>query len=65
MGSKKQIAYFYNAKVKDDETEVDMDGDLVVPEKGQILVRPDGKRWKVETMMTRHDGGNALQAWSI
>jgi hypothetical protein len=59
MGQK-QIAYFYNSKIEDDETEVDMDGDKTVPEKGQVLVRPDGKPWKVEVVMARHDGGGAV-----
>jgi hypothetical protein len=62
---KKQIAYFYNSKIKDEETQVDMDGDLPVPEKEQILLRPDGKRWKVAAVNVRHDGGGALPAYLV
>jgi hypothetical protein len=62
---KKQIAYHYGGKIKEDETEIDMDGDKPVPERGQVLLRPDGKRWKVEAVMTRHDGGGALPIHAV
>ena len=62
---KKQIAYHYYGKLKEDETEIDMHGDKIVPEKGQFLLRPDGKRWKVEAVITRHDGGGALPVHSV
>jgi hypothetical protein len=58
----KQIAYFYNATIKEDETDIDLDGDFIVPQKGQTLLRSDGKYWKVEAVTERHDGGNAITA---
>jgi hypothetical protein len=60
MLEKKQVAYHYQGIIKAEEIEVDMDGDKPVPTKGEVLLRPDGKCWKVELVMTRHDGGNAL-----
>jgi hypothetical protein len=60
MLEKKQVAYHYDGKIKEDETEIDIVGDMAVPEKGQMILRPDGKHWKVEMTMTRHDGGGAL-----
>ena len=58
----KQIAYFYNATLRDDETEIDLNGDFIVPERGQTLLRPDGKYWKVEAVTQRYDGENAVTA---
>ena len=39
---KKQIAYYYNTVIKEDETVVDIDGDIRVPVKGEVLLRPTG-----------------------
>jgi hypothetical protein len=50
MEEKKQVTYFYNAQIAEDETQIDMDGSLKVPEKGDIRAR-DGKSWKVEYVM--------------
>jgi hypothetical protein len=61
-GAMKQIAYFYNAKLRDDETDIDLNGDFIVPERGQTLLRPDGKYWKVEAVTQRYDGENAVTA---
>jgi hypothetical protein len=64
MGEKKQIAYFYNAKMAEKETDVDYDGELAVPEKGQVLRRPDGKDWKVEAVMMEQVG-RALPVYKV
>ena len=62
---KKQIAYYYNTVIKEDETVVDIDGDIRVPVKGEVLLRPDGKRWKVEAVNATHDRGGALPVYRI
>jgi hypothetical protein len=43
-----------------EETEIDVEGDKPVPQQGETLLRPDGKRCKVQAVTARHDGGNAL-----
>jgi hypothetical protein len=58
----KQIAYFHNAKLRDDETGINLDGDFIVPERGHTLLRPDGKYCKVEAVTQRYDGENAVTA---
>ncbi len=65
MSGQKQIAYLYQGVIKAEETEVDIEGNKPLPKKGDILLRPDGKRWKVEAITIRHDEGNALTLHSI
>lgn len=63
--ARKQIIYFYDARIEPNETQIDVDGDLLPPMKGDILLRPDNKWWKVEYTQVRHDGGNALEVHEI
>ena len=60
----KQIAYYYDSKFAEKETEVDLDGAMRVPVKGEVLRRPDGKQWKVEAVMTEQTG-NALPVHKV
>jgi hypothetical protein len=48
MGAKdaKQFVYRYNGDVKSEEVEQDLDGEIVVPQKDQVIVR-NGKRLKI------------------
>ena len=46
MSKAKQIAYYYNATLAEDETVFDPDGDVAVPQKDEVLMRR-GRRWKV------------------
>jgi hypothetical protein len=53
MGEKKQIEYYYDRKINDEDTQVDTDGDKLVPERGQIIQKHGG-RWKVELLITEY-----------
>jgi len=57
---RRQIAYFYNGILKAEETDLDLDGDMTVPTKGEVVLRPGGNRWKVVKVMTKQDAGNAF-----
>ena len=48
MGQKqsKQIVYRYNGDPKSDEVEHDLDGEVIVPQRDQIVIR-NGKHWRV------------------
>jgi hypothetical protein len=48
MGQKdsKQIVYRFNGHPESDEVEHDLDGEVLVPERDQMVVR-NGKNWKV------------------
>jgi len=64
MGEKKQIAYYYDTKFNEQDTQIDMDGDLSVPEKGQVLEK-HGRRWKVEAVMTSYGGDGSLPVHKV
>ena len=53
-----------NAKLAEDETNVDLDGDLPLPKKGDLVWR-DGKQWRIEAVITRHHGGGALRFYKV
>ena len=59
MEKNKQIAYFYNSEFNADDTQVDMDGDIGVPQKGEIIEKY-GELWKVEIVMVDHSFSGAL-----
>ena len=48
---RKQVVYRCNGDAKTDEVEVDRDGEISVPNQGDVLVRK-GKNWKVAAIMT-------------
>jgi len=48
----KQVVYRFNAKPENDQVKVDLDDEIELPSKGGVLVI-DGKRWKVNEIMTQ------------
>jgi hypothetical protein len=64
MKEGKQIAYFYDTILAEEETELDLDGSVAVPAKGDT--RPHGgKTWRVEHVRTDHSGGRALPIYCV
>jgi hypothetical protein len=53
MGQKesKQIVYRYNGDPKSDEVQPDLDGEIPIPQRDQIVMR-NGKNWKVVQVNT-------------
>lgn len=49
--SAKQIVFRYNGEPASDEVEVDLGGDIRIPQKGDVIERK-GKRWKVVQVNT-------------
>jgi hypothetical protein len=63
MDEKKQIAFYYDGELAEDETIVDMAGTEIVPGRDQIL-RRRGKEWKVSAVMIVHSG-KALPTYKV
>lgn len=59
MGQKKQIVYYYESKIREEDTQIDGDGDLLVPEQGEVLEK-HGKRWRVQFVKTDLKGDGSL-----
>ena len=38
---------------------------LTVPDQGDVLLRPDKKRWKVDMVVARRGSGNALPTYMV
>jgi hypothetical protein len=55
MAEIRQIIYFYNSKVAECETQVDSEGTIPVPVKGDIRFR-NRERWKVKVVTTERRG---------
>ena len=64
MKEPKQIAYFYDAILADEETELDLDGTITVPMKGDTRQHA-GKMWRVENVMTDRTAPNALTIYCV
>jgi hypothetical protein len=64
MKERKQIAYWYNGRIAGDETEVDMEGDMRVPVKGDKREHK-GRTWKVEAVMTKRSGDGSLPIYNV
>lgn len=64
MGEKKQIAYHYDSVFKDEDTQVDTDGSLRVPEKGQIIEKR-GERWNVVHVTVEHRSDGSLPVHKV
>jgi hypothetical protein len=64
MKEPKQIAYFYNTVLADEETEFDLDGTVSVPVKGDTR-QHDGKMWRVEHVEIFRSGHATLPIYSV
>ena len=51
MKGPKQISYFYDAVLADEDTELDLDGTVAVPVKGGMR-QHGGKTWRVDLVET-------------
>lgn len=56
MTQASQIVYQYDGNQNDRETEPNLDGDIPIPKRGDIVTRR-GKRWKVVSVNTQLSGG--------
>jgi hypothetical protein len=50
---------------KAEETDLDLNGDIMIPNDGELVVRPGGKEWKVIKVMIRQDGAGALPIYMV
>jgi hypothetical protein len=64
MKEPKQIAYFCDAILANEETELDLDGTIAVPVKGDTR-QHDGKTWRVEHVTTDRTAPNALPIYCV
>jgi hypothetical protein len=64
MKEPKQIAYFYDTVLADEETELDLDGTVVVPAKGESR-QHNGKTWRVEQVRMDHTADGALPIYCV
>ena len=64
MKEPKQLAYFYDNIFADEETELDLDGAVEVPAKGDTR-QHGGKTWRVEHVSIDRTGPNALPIFCI
>jgi len=61
----KQIAYYYNGIIKEDETDIDFDGLMRIPSEGEIIMRPGGKQWKVVDIVVRYSDKNTIPTYLV
>jgi hypothetical protein len=60
----KQIAYFYDAVLADEETELDLDGTVAVPVKGDT--RQHGRKtWQVKHVETDRTAPGAMPIYCV
>ena len=64
MKEPKQIAYFYDAILADEENELDLNGTVAVPVKGDMR-QHGGKTWRVEHVTTDRTAPNALPIYCV
>jgi hypothetical protein len=50
MGEKKQIVFYYDGEINNEDTRVDSDDEIPVPDKGQIIEK-HGQKWRVTFVM--------------
>ena len=55
----KQIVYRYNGDEKSEELEVDLDGEVALPQPGEYMVRK-GKQWKAVHRIIESSGAGAI-----
>ena len=51
--------------IKPEETHMDSDGLMRIPSEGEILVRPDGKQWKVVEIIAQYRKGIRLPTYLV
>ena len=64
MKEPKQIAYFYETILADEETELDLDGAVPVPAKADTRHRA-GKLWRVDHVEIDRTAPNALPIYCV
>jgi hypothetical protein len=64
MKEPKQIAYFYETILADEETEFDLDGTVAVPVKGDVR-QHGGKAWRVDHVETDRTAPSALPIYCV
>jgi len=64
MTEGKQIVYFYDNIFADEETELDLDGTVAVPVKGDRR-QHGGKTWRVEHVTTDRNAPNTLSIYCV
>jgi hypothetical protein len=60
----KQIAYFYDTILADEETELDLDGTVAVPVKGDMR-QHGGKAWRVQHVTTERAGEQTIPIYCV
>ena len=64
MKESKQLAYFYDNILADQETELDLDGTVAIPATGDTR-QHGGKTWRVERVSIDRTAPNALPIYCI
>jgi len=64
MKEPKQIAYFYDAVLADEETELDLDGTVTLPAKGDTR-QHGGKTWRVDHVGIDRTAHDALPIYCV
>lgn len=64
MTEPKQIAYFYDTLLADQETELDLDGTVAVPVIGDTR-HQGGKTWRVENVQIDRTAPTALPIYCV
>jgi hypothetical protein len=55
----KQIVYRYNGDENSEELEVDLDGEVILPQPGEFMIRK-GKQWKAVHRVVESSGAGAI-----
>ena len=64
MKEAKQIAYWYDGVLAENETELDLNGAVIVPLKGDTR-RHDGKMWQVEFVKADRSSDGPLPIYCV
>ena len=61
MGARdtKQIIFRFNGDETSEEIEIDFDGDIVLPQPGELMIRK-GKTWKAVQRVIERSGAGAM-----
>jgi hypothetical protein len=64
MDEPKQIAYFYETVLADEETELDLDGTVSIPLKGDTRTH-DAKTWRVDHVEIDRTAPKAMPIYCV